>query len=389
MKKVLVVSCYFQKNYGSALQALATQMALDKLNIENKTVCYDGLEKAIKSEKYKYYAKKMLNMNVVSGKIGYVKMRLLKKIPFSSLGRNLKARDVAIKKFEKRFRLTKSINSFQELTELAHDYDAVLLGSDQLWLPSNLDAGYYTLNWVPEGVTRITYATSFGLSKLPQSYYPMVAAFIGKIDQLSVREQTGVKIIEDVCGRKAELVCDPTILFTGEEWRTAVAKKTSEVGKYIFCYFLGDNPEQRAFVKRLKAETGYKIVAILHLNVYVKSDRHFADEEIYEADSADFLNLIRNAEYVCTDSFHATVFSILNEKRFFTFRRFKESYSLSTNSRLDTLLNQLSLQRRILTGQEDVAEMARSAIMYDDVNQKIADMRQHGWDYLEKALEKV
>lgn len=121
----------------------------------------------------------------------------------------------------------------------------------------------------------------------------------------------------------------------------------------------------------------------------MKSDRHFADEEIYEADSADFVNLIRNAEYVCTDSFHATVFSILNEKRFFTFRRFKESYSLSTNSRLDTLLNQLSLQRRILTGQEDVAEMARSAIMYDDVNQKIADMRQHGWDYLENALEKV
>lgn len=58
MKEILVVSCYFQKNYGSALQALATQMALDKLNIENKTVCYDGLEKAIKSEKYKYYAKK-------------------------------------------------------------------------------------------------------------------------------------------------------------------------------------------------------------------------------------------------------------------------------------------------------------------------------------------
>lgn len=195
-------------------------------------------------------------MNVVSGKIGYVKMRLLKKIPFSSLGRNLKARDVAIKKFEKRFRLTKSINSFQELTELAHDYDAVLLGSDQLWLPSNLDAGYYTLNWVPEGVTRITYATSFGLSKLPQSYYPMVAAFIGKIDQLSVREQTGVKIIEDVCGRKAELVCDPTILFTGEEWRTAVAKKNFCSWKVYLLLLFGRQPRTACVCKKVESGNG-------------------------------------------------------------------------------------------------------------------------------------
>jgi hypothetical protein len=106
MKKVLVVSCYFQKNYGSALQALATQMALDKLGIENDTVRYDGLEDAIKTEKYKYYVKKLLNLNVVLGKMGYVKMRLRKKNPFSSLGKKLKRRDAAIKMFEKNFRLT-------------------------------------------------------------------------------------------------------------------------------------------------------------------------------------------------------------------------------------------------------------------------------------------
>lgn len=389
MKKVLVVSCYFQKNYGSALQALATQMALDKLGIQNETVRYDGLEDTIKAEKYKYYAKKLLNLNVVLGKIGYVKMQLWKKNPFSRLGKKLKRRDAAIKMFQKRFRLTPKVSNFDELSEMAKDYDAVLLGSDQLWLPSNLDANYYTLNWVPDTVKRITYATSFGLSTIPHSYYPMAKEFLNKIDFLSVREQTGVEIVKDVCGRTAALVCDPTILFTGKEWLHIQQKKPLVHGAYIFCYFLGDNPRQREFVKRLKAQTGCKIVAILHLNVYVKTDKGFADEELYEIDSAGFVNLIRNAQYVCTDSFHASVFSLLNQKEFFTFRRFKENYSLATNSRLDTLLGGLSLEDRILSGCEDVNEVITRKIDYTSVNAKLQQQRQYGWNYLKNAMEKI
>lgn len=389
MKKVLVVSCYFQKNYGSALQALATQMALDKLGIENDTVRYDGLEDAIKTEKYKYYVKKLLNLNVVLGKMGYVKMRLRKKNPFSSLGKKLKRRDAAIKMFEKNFRLTSKVADFDELAELAKGYDAVLLGSDQLWLPSNLDANYYTLNWVPDTVKRITYATSFGLSTIPQRYYPMAKEFLNKIDFLSVREQTGVEIVKDVCGRTADLVCDPTILFTGKEWMSIQQEEPLVDGDYIFCYFLGDNPEQREFVKRLKAQTGSKIAAILHLNVYVKTDKGFADEELYEVDSAGFVNLIRNARYICTDSFHASAFSLLNQKEFFTFRRFKESYSLATNSRLDTLLGSLCLEDRILSGYEDVREVMSRKIDYVAVNTKLEEQRQYGWNYLKKATEEI
>lgn len=90
-------------------------------------------------------------------------------------------------------------------------------------------------------------------------------------------------------------------------------------GKYILCYFLGNNPPHREFAEKLKKETGCKIVALTHLDEFVKSDEGYADETPYNIDPADFLNLIRNAEYVCTDSFHCSVFSILYKKSFIHF----------------------------------------------------------------------
>lgn len=85
---------------------------------------------------------------------------------------------------------------------------------------------------------------------------------------------------------------------------------------YLFCYFLGNNPEQREFVKRFKDKTGYKIVQLQHCDEYIKSDVEFPDYTPYNVGPAEFVQLIRDAEYVFTDSFHASVFSLLYEKRF-------------------------------------------------------------------------
>ena len=101
MKKIAVVSCYFQKNYGSALQALATQKILDELGVENETLNYSGIEKQIKKKKYFFYMKKMLSPQVVIGKMGYIKVRLRKKLSKSQLAKNLRLRDASIKQFEK------------------------------------------------------------------------------------------------------------------------------------------------------------------------------------------------------------------------------------------------------------------------------------------------
>lgn len=386
IKKIAIVSCYFQKNYGSVLQALATQKIIDEYGIENVTIRYDGLEPQIKKQKYKYYARQLLNPEIVLGKLGYIKARILKKIGKSKLSENMRLRDDAIKAFERNFRLSPIINSFEELAKFVSTYDAVLVGSDQLWLTSNLDADYYTLNWVPDGIKRISYATSFGVSSIPKRYYSFASNFLKKIDSLSVREETGKQIVKEICGRDASVICDPTIMFTGEQWLQIQKKEPLYNKKYIFCYFLGDNPNQRDFVKRLKRATSCDIVAILHLNVYVPSDEDYADYTPYAVDSADFINYIRNAEYICTDSFHATVFSILNKKKFFTFRRFKANYVLQTNSRLDSLLEAVGLEKRILSGDADVQQWVNAEIDYSRVDEKLHEMRAANRKFLENAL---
>ena len=156
---------------------------------------------------------------------------------------------------------------------------------------------------------------------------------------------------------------------------------------YILCYFLGNNLPHREFAKGLKKRTGCKIVALPHLDEFVRSDEGYADEMMYDVDPADFLNLIRNASYVCTDSFHCSVFSMLYRKEFFSFRRYTRNTKSSTNSRLDTLFKLSGIKGRILNGDEDIQKCLDMKINYDDVHKNIGIVRDESYQYLSKALE--
>lgn len=167
----------------------------------------------------------------------------------------------------------------------------------------------------------------------------------------------------------------------------AVRKQTPQKGKYILCYFLGNNPPHREFAKRLKEATGCKIVALTHLDEFVKSDEGYADETPYDIDPADFLNLIRNAEYVCTDSFHCSVFSILYNRQFFTFRRYNRNTKQSTNSRLDTLFHMAGITGRLLMGEENIADCLKIETDFESVHKKLEGIRQKSYEYLLTALK--
>lgn len=116
--------------------------------------------------------------------------------------------------------------------------------------------------------------------------------------------------------KKNKVVCDPTILLTKEEWEQEAVPEKIIPDKYILCYFLGSNIEHRKFAERLKEKTGYKIVSLNYADEYVKYSDTFADITPYDIGPREWINLIKNAEYVCTDSFHGTVFSLLFNKNF-------------------------------------------------------------------------
>ena len=135
----------------------------------------------------------------------------------------------------------------------------------------------------------------------------------------------------------------------------------------------------------MRKQTGLRIVTCPFLDNYVESDRQFGDVQLFDMDSADFVNLIRNAAYVLTDSFHGSVFSILYHKQFITFNRFLEG-SNSRNSRIDSLCAILGLGERRYDG--DITVIDRE-IAYERVDERIAGLRESSIDYLKGALDEV
>lgn len=388
MKKVGIVSCYFKNNYGSMLQAYATKKILDNNNIPNETINIDN-NVDFKKGKRKYYISQLFNFKFIKSKFGMIKLKLDKKI-VKDLGNNIAIRTKKYNEFRKEFNLSKNVSTYKELGQMAEEkYSDIIVGSDQLWLPVNVVADYYTLNWVPEEINKISYATSFGVSSVPSKYNDKYNYFLNRIDHVSIREDTGVKLAKELSNLDAKLVCDPTILLTKDEWEEVAAKDRIIEDKYILCYFLGSNIEHRKFAERLKEKTGYKIVSLNHADEYVKYSDVFADITPYDIGPKEWINLIKNAEYVCTDSFHGTVFSLIYNKIFFNFRRYSSNAKASTNSRLDSLLNIVGISNeRILSGDENLDKVLDYKIDYSYVNKKLDDFRKNSKEWLLNALKR-
>lgn len=392
-KKIALVTCYFQKNYGSQLQAYATQMAFDKLGLANETIKIDGLLPEINKAKYRYFLSKIFDKNTVKDKMATVRKVIAKK-QNPEYAKNLGVRYKMFEDFANtQFSLSKQYGSKAELAAEADKYAAVVVGSDQLWLPSNISADYYTLNWVPENVCKIALSTSFGISVLPKKYGEIAGKFLNRIDYVSIREVSGQKLIKQWANRDVPVVCDPTIMFTVDEWVKALKadgddKRFADGNKYIFVYFLGNNPWEREMVKRVQQETGYKIVQIAHSDEYVKSDVGFADYTPYNVGPKEFEELIRDAEYVFTDSFHCSAFSMLNGKNFFTFPRYADDGPASTNGRLYSLLSLVKQEQRMVrkNDQFDVKAKLAEEVDYTVVHNELDNLRQFTWNWLTNAL---
>ncbi|HIQ73374.1 MAG TPA: polysaccharide pyruvyl transferase family protein [Candidatus Cottocaccamicrobium excrementipullorum] len=386
MKKIGVCACYNTKNYGSMLQSLATGKMLEKLGYPYEFIRY-------KRKPTVGLILKSLDRipEIVKGKrLKVERQRALSKYPNVDSG--IKRRNACFDSFMNQTftNMSPAYDTFEQLTQAARGYDAVMVGSDQLWRPEGYSTGFYNLMFVPDEVTKIAYATSFGVSQIPKRKKKIAKTFLNRIEHISVRELRASEMIKELIGRDVPTVVDPTLLFTGDEWKKIIPSKTVVDEKYMFCYLLGNNPLHRMWVKELGQQTGYKIVTIPHLDEFVESDITFGDYQLYDVGPAEFVNLIRNAEYVCTDSFHGTVFSILNYKQFVTFNRFADESRNSRNSRIESLLSQTGLEKRRMTMKEQsIVNLALAEIDYECVDTKLNQMRNRSVEYLSSALECV
>lgn len=389
MGKVGLAVVTYKDNFGSALQTYATQEVIQRLGFETGIFDITGVHRVINIKKISFYLRRIFEPDEFDYLLENLKSRFRKKAnsPNDKYAENMQIRHRMYDNFNKMWlEFMPRASGWKKLSKQSEGCAAVIVGSDQLWRPSNIAGGYFTLEFVPKKIKKIAYSTSFGVSELPNFQRKKAAKFLKQIKYISVRENTGKKIVKELTGRDVSVVCDPTMLLDSEDWMKIQKENPIIRGKYILCYFMGDNPQHRSFVKGLKEETGYKIVGLLHGATYIASDNEFADESPYDVGPAEFINLIRNAEYMCTDSFHGTVFAILNQTNFFAFRRYEDRSKFSTNDRLHTLLGWTGLSDRMIYGNENIKDMLVNMIDYDAVLEIVNEKREHSLNFLKKAL---
>ena len=369
MKKIGLAVCYDTKNFGSQLQVLATVKKVEELDCKPEIIRY---KKKITPTFIVQTIPRLFNISFLKSKLsGNQKDNALKSRPFYQAQvqqRNQRFDAFVDKYFAPLF--SESYGGWETLVaKCKKNYDVFLCGSDQLWLPNNLGSHFYTLEFAPDNKLKIAYATSFGVSQIPNSQKKATAKYLNRFQHLSTRELAGQKIIKELTGKTAQVVCDPTLLFDAEGWKQMLPEKKVVEEPYVFCYFLGTNEEHRKIANEFKNKTGLKLVTCPFLDNYVECDLNFGDIQLFDMDAADFVNLIRHAEYILTDSFHGSVFSILNHKKFMTFNRFNAGAN-SRNSR----------------NSGDVMNVEKD-INYNAVEEKLEKLRADSIKYLETALK--
>lgn len=375
-----LVTCFEVYNYGSQLMSLALQMMMEELGYPCEQINY------VPKRDLHYICSvpfKLTNQALIEHKRELKQKQNLVEQSSEQTRLFQKKKEAFDRFIKENMNLSKPAVGYRALTQLANQYDCVLLGSDQVWHPMNLEGDFKNLMFVPDRIPKISYGASFSVNDIPKNQIRRTKQYLNRIPYKSVREKQGADLIGELTGENVPVVLDPTLMTTMKQWKDKIDKKLVPGEPYIFTYFLGKDPANRKRVLELKKETGLKVAAI---DLYNIENVNYIDWPVDCAGPGDFVGLIQGAKYICTDSFHGTVFSILNEKKFVTFLRYAGGATNAGNSRIGSLLEQLGLMNRIYADGA-VQKQIDQGIDYVLVNEKLDTLRETSWTFLKNALK--
>ena len=261
------------------------------------------------------------------------------------------------------------------LNKLNEEYDAIIVGSDQVWnstLTGN-DLGFYLPGC--NGVKKYSYAASFGKNSMPDPARDIISHCLNDFRKVSVREKDGERMVEDL-GISCETVLDPTFLLSKEEWMQ-LADKNRKPSNYILMYLVQDRKNTFEYAKRLAKEKGY---SIKYINISPRYE--YGVENIRTASPTEFMNLLANAELIITGSYHGVALSINLEKNFICELNHG---AVQFNSRIQNLLSELNLDDRII----DYDAKNVGDIDYEKLNIKLDACRKQSLVYLQSVIEDI
>lgn len=362
MRKIGIVTIHKINNYGALLQAYALNRYLRNCGHQVQTIDY----------------------RTYRVKESYQIFRPMKSV--MDLPRNAQALLYAARLRRRKHRFDAFLRDYVPMTTGVYedngqirdaklDFDTYICGSDQIWNTycQNYD-NTFLLDFADESARRIAYAASLGATGIHENHQESFSRELKKFHALSVRENDAVEIIRSYADKAVTHVCDPVFLPDLSQWE-AVATEPLLKEPYIFCYHVkGDIPAMREYMRELSQKTGMKIVTV-NLNL---REMLFPCVKRYDAGPQEFLSLIKNAAFVCTNSFHAASFSLIFRKKFMVFAPGAGA------SRVSSLLEKAGLEDRLYG--DACADIAED-IDYDRVWAGLEPFVAQSKEFLKAAVE--
>ena len=367
--KVEIITLHRITNYGSMLQTYATQTAIEKLGHEAEVLDFVPEGMSFKRANWP--------KNDVP-----VWKKLIKLPPLFSV--NLIEYHDVNRFLRKYIHLSPArYKCYQDIINNIPMADAYMSGSDQVWNTQNNnppeDLKAYYLGFAPEGKKRIAYAGSFGKSTFTEEEGKIIKDYMAKYDSISVREDDGLNILHRFGFDNGVHVVDPTLLLRGEDWRRFAAVKKAPKPGYVFVYNLNRNELIKEIAQTIAKEKGLRIINFADTFDFIKGAKNR-----FGNTAEDFVNHIANADYVVTDSFHGTAFSLNLNRQVIVVK------APRYNSRIESILRVAGLLETRLVGTvEESLKVMTTFIDYQEVNSRIETAREKSNEYLKNALSCV
>lgn len=332
MKKVGIITYHFARNYGAVLQCFALQTFLEKKGFCVEIINYVNSNQYNNNDYYKHgFNIKKIIINILL--FPFIRFRKEKNKKFIDFNK-------------KYLHLTKRIQNVEALESFINDkkYDYLISGSDQVFNPNIEDFDISFLFPFETNAKKISYAASTGNAN--SSDIEKIKSYILDFNKISIREKNDIKKFDNF-NTKIFVTPDPVMILKREDWIEKINNNNSDNKKYLLCYFLHKNLFKREFkiAKKIAKERDLKIININARYSIFSLKRG----TVFDAGPEDFVNYVKNSDFVCTDSFHGTLFSIIFEKEFICF----DTKNNKNDTRCKNLLEMSNCLNRLYCIEDD------------------------------------
>ena len=363
MKKIGIITYHFARNYGAVLQCYALQQYLINKGYNVEIINYVNKQQRDNNDYYKH-GLNFKNMIVNLCFLPFIKVRKMKNNKFENFN-------------NKFLNLSEKVKSIDELESLCNNkkYDFIISGSDQVFNPNIEDFDYSFLLPFKMNTKKISYAASTG--NATEKDIDMIKNYLSDFKSISIRERKDLYKFSKDNRKNISIVPDPVVLLNSDEWKKFTTK--DEGKKYLLCYFLHKDIMKKEY-KIAKQIAREKNLEIKIINVrYTRLS--FKRETILDVGPIEFVNLIYNSSFVCTDSFHGTLFSLIFNKDFLCF----DSIKNKNDSRRKNLLEEVGAITRLRIVEDD---KKNRDIDYKEINKNLAKKKEEADKFLEVLYEK-